>query len=250
MIISIIARPATLVSVKSASKSLLLHFTNRWVALHNGNSCSRFTGIIQYNKETFSSTTLRCKKNALPPRPTIPEDEIEEVFIKGGGKGGQKINKTNSKVQLRHIPTGFVVSSQATRSREQNRKLARIELAEELEYQRDPENSRRGQKIKQLQKKKAQQRKKAIRRDKERHDGLIGEVKLSLDELSGEVLLEDTVGEQKHLEAGAREEISAGSEVPLASAVPEDMKDAPELEVKCDLMLRKDNRSRGHNGRK
>ncbi|KAK9375076.1 RF-1 domain-containing protein [Lipomyces chichibuensis] len=250
MIISIIAWPATLVSVKSASKPLLLCFTNRWVTSHNGNSHLRFAGIIQHNKQTFSSTTLRCKKNALPPRTTIPEDEIEEVFIKGGGKGGQKINKTNSKVQLRHIPTGFVVSSQATRSREQNRKLARIELAEELEYLRDPENSRRGQKIKQLQKKKAQQRKKAIRRDKERHVGLIDEVKSSLDELYGEVLLQATVKEQKHLGPGTPEKNSAGSEVTLTSAVPEDMKDAAELEVKCNLMRRKDNKSRDDNGRK
>ncbi|KAK9389223.1 RF-1 domain-containing protein [Lipomyces mesembrius] len=248
MIIFIIARPAILVSVKSASQSLLLQVTNRSVTSHNGNSYSKFTGIIRHNKQAFSSTTLRCKKNALPPRPTIPEDEIEEVFIKGGGKGGQKINKTNSKVQLRHIPTGFVVSSQATRSREQNRKLARIELAEELEYLRDPENSRRGQKIKQLQKKKAQQRKKAVRRDKERHDGLTGELKWSLDEPYGEESLEGTVGEQKHLEAGASEEISAGSELTLTSAVREDMKDAAALEVKCDQMLRKDNRSRGDNG--
>ncbi|KAK9352586.1 RF-1 domain-containing protein [Lipomyces doorenjongii] len=247
MIIPIIARPATLVSVKSVSKSLLLHVTDRWVTSHNGNSYPRFTGIIRHNRQGFSSTTLRCKKNALPPRPTIPEDEIEEVFIKGGGKGGQKINKTNSKVQLRHIPTGFVVSSQATRSREQNRKLARIELAEELEYLRDPENSRRGQKIKQLQKKKAQQRKKAVRRDKERHDGLIG-LKWSLDEHYGKVSLEDQAGEQEHLDAGASEQISAGSELTLTSAVHEDMKDAAELEVKRDLMLPKDNRNRGDNG--
>jgi protein subunit release factor B len=38
---------------------------------------------------------------------TIDENDIEEKFVKGGGKGGQKINKTNSKVQLLHIPTGL-----------------------------------------------------------------------------------------------------------------------------------------------
>lgn len=74
------------------------------------------------------------KANKMPPRPKVNESEIEEKFIKGGsGHGGQKINKCNSKVQLRHIPTGIVVTSQATRSRDQNRKSAREILALKLD---------------------------------------------------------------------------------------------------------------------
>lgn len=42
-------------------------------------------------------------------------------------------NKTNSAVQLRHIPTGIVVKSQATRSRTQNRAIARALLAARLD---------------------------------------------------------------------------------------------------------------------
>ena len=84
------------------------------------------------------SSTIACqvKRNHLPPRPKFtPEMETEctEVFIHGGsGAGGQKINKTNSKVQLKHLPTGIVVTSQVTRSREQNRKDARVRMAYEL----------------------------------------------------------------------------------------------------------------------
>ena len=36
----------------------------------------------------------------------IREDELEEHFIRGSGKGGQKINKTASCVQLIHPPSG------------------------------------------------------------------------------------------------------------------------------------------------
>ncbi|AGO11959.1 AaceriAGR281Cp [[Ashbya] aceris (nom. inval.)] len=79
---------------------------------------------------------LAIKKNRLPPRPKwTPDMEacIEEKFLHGGrGPGGQKINKCNSKVQLRHLPSGLVVECQATRSREQNRKLAREKLAAAL----------------------------------------------------------------------------------------------------------------------
>ncbi|CAI4210390.1 unnamed protein product [Parascedosporium putredinis] len=74
-------------------------------------------------------------KNPLPSRPKPPpEDEIEEVFVKGSGPGGQKLqNKTNSAVQIKHLPTGIVVKSQATRSRSENRAIARKVLAQRLD---------------------------------------------------------------------------------------------------------------------
>ncbi|KAG6011786.1 hypothetical protein E4U54_007905 [Claviceps lovelessii] len=79
----------------------------------------------------------------LPPRPKPPPDcEIEESFLKGSGPGGQKINKTNSAVQLKHIPTGIVVKSQATRSRSQNRKEARELLAQKVDDLLNGEQSR------------------------------------------------------------------------------------------------------------
>lgn len=73
------------------------------------------------------------KRNKLPSRPKFLQEmeaDIEEKFLHGGrGPGGQKINKCNSKVQLRHLPTGIVVECQETRSRDQNRRLARNKLA-------------------------------------------------------------------------------------------------------------------------
>ncbi|KHN95815.1 peptidyl-tRNA hydrolase domain protein [Metarhizium album ARSEF 1941] len=80
------------------------------------------------------STLPALRSKPLPPRPRPPPDaDIQESFLKGSGPGGQKINKTNSAVQLKHIPTGIVVKSQATRSRSQNRKHARELLAQKLD---------------------------------------------------------------------------------------------------------------------
>jgi protein subunit release factor B len=94
----------------------------------------------------FGVTAWRAiKANKLPPRPKINEHEIEEVFLKGGGKGGQKINKTNSKVQLKHIPTGLVVSSQYSRSREHNRARAREILASKVEELTAPSGQSRAE---------------------------------------------------------------------------------------------------------
>ncbi|EKD13515.1 uncharacterized protein L3040_008617 [Drepanopeziza brunnea f. sp. 'multigermtubi'] len=70
----------------------------------------------------------------MPDRPQpVDESEFTEVFLKGSGPGGQKINKTSSAVQLKHLPTGLVLKVQATRSRTQNRKIAREMLAERVE---------------------------------------------------------------------------------------------------------------------
>ncbi|KAH0495255.1 hypothetical protein TgHK011_008820 [Trichoderma gracile] len=93
-------------------------------------------------KPSFFSTLSPLQKN-LPPRPKPPPDsEIEESYLKGSGPGGQKINKTNSAVQLKHIPTGIVVKSQATRSRSQNRKLAREILAQRIDELTNGDHSR------------------------------------------------------------------------------------------------------------
>ncbi|KAI9049484.1 hypothetical protein LZ554_006515 [Drepanopeziza brunnea f. sp. 'monogermtubi'] len=70
----------------------------------------------------------------MPDRPQpVDESEFTEAFLKGSGPGGQKINKTSSAVQLKHLPTGLVLKVQATRSRTQNRKIAREKLAERVE---------------------------------------------------------------------------------------------------------------------
>jgi protein subunit release factor B len=56
---------------------------------------------------------------------------IEETFVKGGGKGGQKINKTANAVRLSYI--GFHVKVQRERSRELNRFLALRQLLDKIE---------------------------------------------------------------------------------------------------------------------
>jgi len=77
----------------------------------------------------------------------VPPDEVEERFIRGSGPGGQKINKTASTVQLRHLPTGVEVRIQRERSQLANRLEAWSELCRRLESRRqagiDAERGRR-----------------------------------------------------------------------------------------------------------
>ncbi|CAJ0554102.1 Ff.00g126140.m01.CDS01 [Fusarium sp. VM40] len=105
---------------------------------------ARFSAVspLAFPIRTFTTTSVSLAK-ALPPRPKPPpESEIEESYVKGSGPGGQKINKTNSAVQLKHVPTGIVVKSQATRSRDQNRKHARELLAQRVDDLHNGDQSR------------------------------------------------------------------------------------------------------------
>jgi peptide chain release factor len=50
--------------------------------------------------------------------------DIREQFVRGSGKGGQKINKTSSTVLLQHGPTGIEVRCQKHRTQSGNRTSA------------------------------------------------------------------------------------------------------------------------------
>ncbi len=54
----------------------------------------------------------------------IPEKEIELKFIRGSGAGGQKVNKTSSTAQLRHLPSGIIITCQTERSQSANKDMA------------------------------------------------------------------------------------------------------------------------------
>jgi len=112
------------------------------------------------------TTSIAAFKKPLPPRPTLPDSELHHVYLKGSGPGGQKINKTNSAVQLTHIPTGIVVKSQATRSRIQNHNIAREILAEKIELLQKGDESRAAKKIEVKSKRKASAMKKSKRKYK------------------------------------------------------------------------------------
>lgn len=90
---------------------------------------------------------------------------IEEQFVKGGGPGGQKVNKTSSAVLLRYAPLGIVVRCRRERSRSLNRFLALRELADEVEARVSPASSRRAVEIERLRRKKSR----AHRRARSKH---------------------------------------------------------------------------------
>jgi protein subunit release factor B len=95
------------------------------------------------------------------------ETDLLETFKKGGGPGGQKINKTCSAVQLLHIPTGIRVETQRFRGLAENRKEARKLLLERLDQVENGSLSRKAKEIQKVQKRKQKQ---AYRSKKKYHE--------------------------------------------------------------------------------
>jgi protein subunit release factor B len=111
---------------------------------------------------------LQQRMNALG----VNEAEIEETFVRSGGAGGQKVNKSSSCVMLLHRPTGLRVKSQATRHQVMNRFLARRLLLDKIERMRkghvEAERTR-VEKIRRQKRKRSSRAKQRMLADKARH---------------------------------------------------------------------------------
>jgi protein subunit release factor B len=99
----------------------------------------------------------------------IREVDLDETFVRSGGKGGQNVNKVATCVVLVHRPSGIAVKCQRERTQALNRYRARVMLADKIEKRILDEHrdaAARAAKIQRQERGRSRKAKRAILRDK------------------------------------------------------------------------------------
>lgn len=99
----------------------------------------------------------------------IDDKDIEEKFIRSGGKGGQYVNKVSTCVYLKYLPMGIEVKCQQARSQVLNRFLASRILVNKIEtimLGKLSQEQKRREKIIRQKRRRSQRSKEKMLRDK------------------------------------------------------------------------------------
>lgn len=113
--------------IKSAT--LLVHGEFAYGILKNDSGAHRLVRLSPFNADSLRQTSF-VGVEVLPliqesdTSIEIKPDELEWAFTRAGGHGGQNVNKVNSAVILKHIPSGIIVECRQERYQEQNKKTA------------------------------------------------------------------------------------------------------------------------------
>ena len=108
---------------------------NVFKTLKNESGVHRLIRLSPFGKKEIRQTSFsyvevlpKLKKEAFH----FNESELEINFTKSGGAGGQNVNKRETAVQIKHVPSGLRVNISTERSQAQNKELALEELAGKL----------------------------------------------------------------------------------------------------------------------
>lgn len=88
----------------------------------------RLVRLSPFNANNLRQTSFALVE-ILPQLPEtggveIKDDDLEWQFFRASSQGGQNVQKVSSAVRLLHKPTGIIITAQAQRFQEQNRKIA------------------------------------------------------------------------------------------------------------------------------
>lgn len=110
------------------SVTYLIHAPFAYGYLKNERGTHRLVRLSPFNADNLRQTSF-CGVEVMPIVEEtndiqIRDEDLEFEASRSSGAGGQNVNKVNTAVRIRHIPTGIVVECQTQRYQEQNRKIA------------------------------------------------------------------------------------------------------------------------------
>jgi peptide chain release factor 1 len=122
----------------------------QWEA--GGHRVQRVPATETQGRVHTSMCTVAVLLQVEPTEFEIKESDIEVDTFRASGAGGQHVNKTDSAIRLKHVPSGIVVECQQERSQHKNKAMAMKLLSAKLyDMQRQAEieetNSKRNEQI-------------------------------------------------------------------------------------------------------